>query len=132
MVLSQQLGGTILHPLSFNMSLRVIIDTATCYCLLSSLKIWKSIGHQLTLFSFLPLPLLFFFVRRQHMAWCHSPGCLGNSWLCWTHTRCLSLIPSNLGGGLAGKQSQKITSMGYQLVNKKGESKLLSGDSYCY
>lgn len=64
MVLSQQLGGTILHPLSFNMSLRVIIDTATCYCLLSSLKIWKSIGHQLTLFSFLPLPLLFFFCEE--------------------------------------------------------------------
>lgn len=84
------------------------------------------------LYSFLPLPLFLFIFFCEEIARGTLSGCLGNSWLCWTHTRCLSLNPSNLGGGLAGKQRQKITSVGYQLVNKKGESKLLSGDSYCY
>lgn len=83
-------------------------------------------------FQLFTLASFFYFFFCEETACGMLSGCLGNSWLCWTHTRCLSLIPSNLGGGLAGKQSQKITSMGYQLVNKKGESKLLSGDSYCY
>lgn len=95
------------------------------------LEINRASAYAFQLFTLASFFILFYFFCEE-IARGTLSGCLGNSWLCWTHTRCLSLIPSNLGGGLAGKQRQRITSVGYQLVNKKGESKLLSGDSYCY